>query len=54
MEFVEWLKEQGCAVEVTQEDDGGGYFVIEVSYPIWKADIGSSVMSEPLDVTVTV
>ena len=33
MDFVSWLLEQGCQVEITQEDDGSGYFLAEVTLP---------------------
>lgn len=33
MNFIEWLQLQGCTVEITQEDDGSGYQVIEISPP---------------------
>jgi hypothetical protein len=31
--FIAWLREQGCTVEVTQPDDGGGYVVMDVETP---------------------
>lgn len=31
--FAEWLRLQGCVVEVTQEDDGSGYEVLQVTTP---------------------
>lgn len=34
MDFKEWLELQGCVIEVTQEDDGSGYYVLEVTTPI--------------------
>ena len=52
MEFKEWLENQGCQVEVTQEEEGNGYVVIEIRIPLWQAEVGSSVMSEPYEVTV--
>jgi hypothetical protein len=33
MKFKKWLEEQGCTVEIVQEDDGGGYYCIEVWTP---------------------
>lgn len=33
MEFVNWLREHGCQVEIVQEDDGSGYFLAEVVLP---------------------
>lgn len=34
MDFKEWLELQGCVVEVTQEDDGSGYEVLQVTTPL--------------------
>lgn len=34
MDFKEWLELQGCVVEVTQEDDGSGYTLLEVTTPV--------------------
>jgi hypothetical protein len=33
MEFVQWLELQGCHVEITQADDGSGYFCADVTMP---------------------
>jgi len=32
-EFINFMETHGCSVEVTQEDDGGGYTVLEVVLP---------------------
>jgi hypothetical protein len=53
VDFREWLEGQGCQVEVTQGDDGGGYEVWEVRVPVWQADQGSSAMSDVVTMTVT-
>lgn len=31
MKFSEWLEQQGCFVQITQEDDGSGYETMEVT-----------------------
>jgi len=33
MDFVTWLRMMGCEAEITQEDDGSGYFCVEVITP---------------------
>lgn len=33
MDFKRWLESQGCTVEVTQDDDGGGYVCLLVTDP---------------------
>lgn len=33
MDFKDWLERQGCTVEVTQEEDGNGYFCLDVRIP---------------------
>jgi hypothetical protein len=33
MTFQQWLESQGCTVEVTQDDDGSGYVVLDVITP---------------------
>lgn len=30
MTFIDWLEDQGCSVEITQEDDGSGYVYLDV------------------------
>jgi hypothetical protein len=32
-EFKAWLVEQGCQVDVTQEEGGNGYEVMDVTVP---------------------
>lgn len=49
MEFAHWLEQHGCTVEVTQEDDGGGYVCLEVTLP----HDGSLAPPTKVDVTVT-
>jgi hypothetical protein len=41
MEFKEWLERQGCTVEVTQEEEGNGYVVLEVHLPYGNGVPGS-------------
>jgi hypothetical protein len=53
LELREWLEGLGCQVEVAQEDDGSGYVYWELRFPVWKADQGYSVMSEPYIISVT-
>jgi hypothetical protein len=31
--FQSWLEQQGCRVEITQENDGGGYVCMDVTTP---------------------
>jgi hypothetical protein len=33
VEFKEWLESQGCDVVLTQEDDGSGYYCLDVTTP---------------------
>jgi hypothetical protein len=40
MDFIGWLQENGWIVETTQEDDGSGYYVIEIT-PTFDDSVGT-------------
>jgi len=31
--FEDWLRRQGCEVEITQEEEGNGYYCMKVTTP---------------------
>jgi hypothetical protein len=48
MTFEEWLRMQcdGCEVDLIQEDDGSGYYVLEVHNPAF-GKVSLTVTDEP-------
>ena len=45
--FIEWAESLGCEVEITQEDGGNGYTVMQLTTP--KLDLFDITVMEPTE-----